>query len=139
MTGWWNDRLMKWQVDEMTGWWNDRLIKWHAIEVIKWWNDILMKWQVDEMTGWWNDRLMKCLGIFNHRKKHSGKKRGRRWPLLCLLIAFQGFQWFPSGYFKATAAEQKSGKIEIWEKDSPTIDFQLSRFSGHSQTSLRTS
>ncbi len=23
MTSWWNDKLMKWQVDEMASWWND--------------------------------------------------------------------------------------------------------------------
>ncbi len=41
MTSWWNDKLMKWQTDEMTSWWNDKLIK----------------WQVDEMTSWWNDKM----------------------------------------------------------------------------------
>ncbi len=54
---WWNDKLMKWQVDEMTSWWNDKLMKWQVDEMTSWWNDKLIKWQVDEMTSWQNSKL----------------------------------------------------------------------------------
>ncbi len=70
MTGWWNDRLMKWQVDEMAGcqnagWLNYRLSKEQVDQMTGWWNDRLMNWQVAEMTCLiidemrQNDRLVK--------------------------------------------------------------------------------
>ncbi len=43
----------------MTSWWNDKLIKWKVDETISWCNVKLMKCQVDEMSSWWNVKLMK--------------------------------------------------------------------------------
>ncbi len=40
---WWNDKLMRWQVDEMKSWWNANLINWQV-------DRKLTKLQVDEMT-----------------------------------------------------------------------------------------
>ncbi len=54
MTGWWNDRLMKWQLDKMTG------LGIAGLGIAGWWNGRLRKWQVEDMTGWWkNNNLMK--------------------------------------------------------------------------------
>jgi hypothetical protein len=50
MTSWPNDKLTKWQVDQMTSWPNDKLTKWQVDKITSWQNDKLTKWQVDKMT-----------------------------------------------------------------------------------------
>ncbi len=39
MASWWNDNLMKWQVDKIA-----KVDKRKVDEMIIWWNDNLMKW-----------------------------------------------------------------------------------------------
>ncbi len=59
MISWWNDNLMKWEVDEMRSWWNEKLMKWEADEMKSWWNEKLVKWKVDELTSWCDGKLTK--------------------------------------------------------------------------------
>ncbi len=57
MTSWWNDKLMKRQIDEMTSWQNGKL----------------MKWQVDKMTSWQNHKMTIWHGTNNIRSQQFQK------------------------------------------------------------------
>ncbi len=77
MTSWWNDKLMKWQVDEMTSLMkkkveiNDKLIKYYLIkcsvditrcqvdEMVSWTNAKCINWYFCEMASWWTVKLKK--------------------------------------------------------------------------------
>jgi len=59
-TGWWNDKLMKWQVDQIIKFIKCQKVKWEVnekavYEATSWWSNKLMK-QVDEMKTWWKKR-----------------------------------------------------------------------------------
>ncbi len=59
VASWWNDKLMKWlvdemAVDEMASWWNGKLMKMQVNEMASWFNCNMMKLQVDEITNWWS-------------------------------------------------------------------------------------
>ncbi len=62
----WNEKLTKWQVDEMASWQNEMvngMASWWNDEMTSWWNWKLMKWQndkselaklqVDKIESWW--------------------------------------------------------------------------------------
>jgi hypothetical protein len=57
-TGWWNDKLMKWQVDQIIKFIKCQKVKWEVNEKASLWSNKLMKQQVNE-ASWWNENLMK--------------------------------------------------------------------------------
>jgi hypothetical protein len=60
MTGWWNDWIMNWLVNEMmtygtTSWWNDWMIKCLLDVKTDQWKDqlVILQWLFDKMTVKW--------------------------------------------------------------------------------------
>jgi hypothetical protein len=67
LSGQWNEKSMKWkvnemikcQVNQMASWWNAKLTNWQFDQIANWWNDKWTKLQFEEMASHWNDKLTK--------------------------------------------------------------------------------
>ncbi len=62
LSGWWNDKMLKWQNDKMAKWWNVRLVKWQNDKMPGGWNGKMTKchWQNSKISGWPNGKMMNC-------------------------------------------------------------------------------
>ncbi len=68
MASWWNDNILKVQVNEIAirwnvefmkqhDWWQRNLVKWQADNMSSWRSGKLVAWQVGEIESWWIGKL----------------------------------------------------------------------------------